>query len=162
MKLMWILSLYIVAVIAAPSNTDTMSEEQSSSYKPIVQFIRSCFDSNEIGTCLAVKGISVLNRAARAQSIEVIPGITFSKKDNVDIRMAKSMSENEIITSLESENNGEKSGRLLDMALEAGSNFLNTHDIQIKLPSETTQDIARALDEGTNFFPDLILKQDIL
>lgn len=144
MKYFVVLALIISAVNAAPG---PIEEEQTSSYKPVVQYFKSCLDSSDIGTCLAIKGISIMNRAARAQSIEILPGITFSKNENADLRTAKSLSENEIITSLESEN-GEKSGRLLDLALEAGSNFLNTHDIQIKVPSETTQEIARALEEG--------------
>lgn len=149
MKYFIVIALIVSAVTAAPG---AIEEEQTNSYKPVVQYFKGCLDSSDIGTCLAVKGISILNRAARAQSIEILPGITFSKKENVELRSAKSLSENEIITTLESENgeNGEKSGRLLDMALEAGSNFLNTHDIQIKVPSETTQEIAKALDEGNN------------
>lgn len=144
MKYFVVIALIVSAVAAAPG---AVEDEQSNSIKPVVQYFKSCLDSSDIGTCVAVKGISILNRAARAASIEILPGITFSKKENVDLRSAKSLSENEIITSLESEN-GEKSGRLLDLALEAGSNFLNTHDIQIKVPSETTQEIAKALDEG--------------
>lgn len=141
------LILSVLIVSAANAAPGTIEEEQTNSYKPVVQYFKNCLDSSDIGTCLAVKGISILNRAARAQSIEILPGITFSKKENLEMRLAKSMSENEIMTSLEVEK-GEKSGRLLDLALEAGSNFLNTHDIQIKLPSETTQEIAKALDEG--------------
>uniref|UniRef100_A0A336L9D5 CSON005717 protein n=1 Tax=Culicoides sonorensis TaxID=179676 RepID=A0A336L9D5_CULSO len=141
MKYLLALLFCVSAVLAAPK----INEEQS--YNPIVQYFKGCFESVELGTCLAVKGISILNRAARAQSIELVPGIMFSKKENVALRSAKSMSENEIITALEGET-GEKSGRLIDMALEAGSNFLITHDIQIKIPSETTEQLARALDEG--------------
>lgn len=144
MKYFVVFALIVAVVTAAPG---PIEEESTSSYQPVVQYFKSCLDSNDIGTCLAVKGISIMNRAARAQSIEILPGITFSKKENVELRSAKALSENEIITTLESEN-GEKSGRLLDLALEAGSNFLNTHDIQIKVPSETTQEIARALEEG--------------
>lgn len=42
----------------------------------------------------------------------------------------------------------EKNGRLLDMATEAATNFLNSHNLQFKMPAETTQQVARAFEEG--------------
>lgn len=42
----------------------------------------------------------------------------------------------------------EKNGRLLDMATEAATNFMSSHNLQFKLPAETTQQVARAFEEG--------------
>lgn len=62
-------------------------------------------------------------------------------------RSAKSLSENEITANLPS-GVQEKTGRLFDLTLEAASNFLTSHDLEIKLPAETTKNLARSIEEG--------------
>lgn len=57
------------------------------------------------------------------------------------------MSENEIVASLPADSS-EKTGRLLDLAMESASNFFSTHNLQFKMPSETRQEVARAIEEG--------------
>lgn len=63
------------------------------------------------------------------------------------VRSGKSLSENEILSELPVDTK-EKTGRLIDMASDAASNFLSTHSLQFKLPSDTTQQVARAFEEG--------------
>lgn len=57
------------------------------------------------------------------------------------------MSENEIIASLPAESS-QQTGRLLDLAMDSAANFFGSHALNIKFPAETTQDIARAFEEG--------------
>lgn len=57
------------------------------------------------------------------------------------------MSENEIYAQLP-ENSDERSGRLVDIAMQNAADFLSSHSLEVKIPAEATQEVARALDEG--------------
>jgi hypothetical protein len=43
----------------------------------VFKFFGQCFESEDYSTCLAVKGLTALNRAARAANIEIIDGVSF-------------------------------------------------------------------------------------
>lgn len=57
------------------------------------------------------------------------------------------MSENEIVDSLPNESS-ERTSRLFDMAVDSITNFLDSHSLNIKFPQETSEDVARAIEEG--------------
>ena len=57
------------------------------------------------------------------------------------------MSENDVFAQLP-ENADERTGHLIDMAVETATEFLGTHNLEVKVPAEARQEIARALDEG--------------
>lgn len=57
------------------------------------------------------------------------------------------MTENEILASLPTESS-QHTGRLLDLAMDSAANFFGSHALNIKFPAETTQEIARAFEEG--------------
>lgn len=61
-------------------------------------------------------------------------------------RSAKAISENEIIDSLPAEES-ERSGRLYDLAMDSLVNFFDSHSLEVKLPTESTQFFARAIEE---------------
>lgn len=71
----------------------------------------------------------------------------FSRDPTAPVRSGKSMSENEIIASLPTEST-DKTGRLLDLAMDSASNFFGSHQLNVKFPEETTQELARAFEEG--------------
>ncbi|XP_067619154.1 uncharacterized protein Osi14 isoform X2 [Eurosta solidaginis] len=62
-------------------------------------------------------------------------------------RSTKALSENEIYAQLP-ENEEERSGRLMDIAMENAADFLGSHSLEVKIPTEATQEVARAIDEG--------------
>jgi hypothetical protein len=146
MKVFVVLSILIACTIAAPGVIEN-SVSDDSTFDNFVKYFGNCADSGELTTCLAVKGISVLNRAARSANIDVIPGVTFARDTSAPARGGKSLSENEIMTSLPADKK-EKHGRLFDLAMESMNNFLNTHSLQFKVPAETRQEVARAFEEG--------------
>ncbi|XP_055383064.1 uncharacterized protein LOC129613136 [Condylostylus longicornis] len=138
----------IIGAFAAPSVLDNKIENsENDSFSRVAKFIGHCADTDDVATCLAVKGITALNRAAKSSNIEILPGITFTREQSESVRSGKSLSENEIMTTLPKENE-EKTGRLLDLALDSAIEFFKTHTLQIKVPQETTQDFARAIEEG--------------
>lgn len=62
-------------------------------------------------------------------------------------RVGKAISENEIESTLPTEPE-QRSGKLYDLAIDSFNNFLASHSLQIKFPSETSQEVSRAIDEG--------------
>lgn len=62
-------------------------------------------------------------------------------------RSGKAISENEIIDSLPVDKT-ERAGRLVDLAMDSLTSFLDTHSLEVKFPKEASQDMARALEEG--------------
>jgi Protein of unknown function (DUF1676) len=91
----------------------------------------------------------MLNRAARAASIELVPGVTLNKDANSDdSRAGRALSEAELENSLPSDAT-ERSGRVFDMIMDNAVNFLQTHSMQVKLPAN---EIARSLETGKFYF----------
>lgn len=82
MKVFIVLSVLIAGALAAPSVTDNHIQSDSGSFGNFMKFIGNCADSGDMTTCLAVKGISVLNRAARSSNIEIVSGVTFTRLVN--------------------------------------------------------------------------------
>ncbi|XP_055551626.1 uncharacterized protein LOC129733990 [Wyeomyia smithii] len=147
MKVFIVSAVILACAMAAPAPAEE-SSSTGSALNMALKFFGSCFESDEMGTCLAVKGITALNRAARANNIEIVPGVTFSRDPNVPAeRMGKSVSENEIINTLPVTSE-EKSDALFDMAVDSAKRLFTARSIQIRLPEEATETIARSIEEG--------------
>ncbi|XP_053681923.1 uncharacterized protein LOC128732657 [Sabethes cyaneus] len=147
MKVFIVSAVLLACAMAAPAPGEETSTT-GSALNMAMKFFGSCFESDEMGTCLAVKGITALNRAARASNIEIVPGVTFSRDPNVPAeRMGKSVSENEIISTLPATSE-EKSDALFDMAVDSAKRLFTARSIQIRLPEEATETIARSIEEG--------------
>lgn len=74
MKVFVALSALLAVAVAAPGLNSIETSEDSTSLRKIVS---NCFSSEDILTCLSVKGITSLNRVARSPSIDVLPGVSF-------------------------------------------------------------------------------------
>jgi hypothetical protein len=73
-----IISAIIACAMAAPGVMDNKVESEGSSNK-MMQFFGGCFESEDVTECLALKGITALNRAARASNIQIAKGIVLAK-----------------------------------------------------------------------------------
>ncbi|EDS33699.1 conserved hypothetical protein [Culex quinquefasciatus] len=132
--------------MAAPAPAEE-SSNAGNGLQMALKYFGSCLDADEMGTCFAVKGITALNRAARANNIEIVPGVTFMRDPSAPVdRMGKSVSENEIVSSLPA--GEEKGDALFDMAIESAKRLFTARSIQFKLPEEATETIARSIEEG--------------
>lgn len=69
------------------------------------------------------------------------------RDSTISARSAKAISENEIVDSLPIEES-ERSGRLFDMAMDSLTNFIGSHSLEVKFPKESSQAVARAIEEG--------------
>ncbi|EDV90708.1 uncharacterized protein LOC6569765 [Drosophila grimshawi] len=133
-------------VWAAPGVQDNRIESDNTLGRA-ARYLGACLDSDDMATCLAVKGITALNRAARSNNIELVNGVTFMRDPASPVqRSGKSLSEQDIYAELPQ--GEERNGRLVDLAISSVTDFLTTHNLEFKLPAETTQQVARALDEG--------------
>ncbi|XP_055852413.1 uncharacterized protein LOC129916462 [Episyrphus balteatus] len=139
--------LFAAAVSAAPSVIDNKIESEGTLSRA-AKYLGACFESDDITTCLAVKGITAMNRAARSNNIVVTNGITFKRDPASPVaRNGKALSENDIMSELPSESE-DRNGRLMDMAMQSVADFFGSHNLEVKVPSETTQEVARAIEEG--------------
>lgn len=78
MKVFIIAAVLFASALAAPGVIDNKIESDSSMSK-VMQYFGSCYDNEDMVSCLAIKGITALNRAARASSIKVTEGITLAR-----------------------------------------------------------------------------------
>ncbi|KAH8383731.1 hypothetical protein KR009_010247 [Drosophila setifemur] len=132
---------------AAPSVQDNRVEGDNTLGRA-ARYLGACLESDDMATCLAVKGITALNRAARSNNIELASGVTFQRDPASPVpRSGKSLSEQDVYADLP-QNADERTGRLVDLAISSATDFLGSHNLEFKLPAETTQQVARALDEG--------------
>lgn len=75
MKVFVALSALLAVAVAAPGlNSIETSDDSSTSLR---KMISHCFSSEDVITCLSVKGITSLNRVARSPNIDVLPGVSF-------------------------------------------------------------------------------------
>ncbi|XP_055616041.1 uncharacterized protein LOC129762080 [Toxorhynchites rutilus septentrionalis] len=147
MKVFIISAVLVACALAAPAPAEE-SSTSGTALNMALKYFGSCLESDEMGTCFAVKGITALNRAARASNIEIVPGVTFSRDPSAPVdRMGKSVSENEIISTLQT-NAEDKSDVLFDMAIDSAKRLFAARSIQFKLPEEASETIARSIEEG--------------
>lgn len=73
MKVFVVLSAVLAIAAAAPG---VNSVDDSSSIR---KMIANCLGSEDTVTCLSIKGITAINRAARSANIEILPGVSFQR-----------------------------------------------------------------------------------
>lgn len=73
MKVFVVLSVILAIAAAAPG---AHSGDESATFR---KMFANCLSSDDTFTCLSIKGITALNRAARSASIELLPGVSFTR-----------------------------------------------------------------------------------
>jgi hypothetical protein len=76
--------------------------------------------------------------------------VNFCRDSSSNARSGKALSENDILSALPA-NEEQKSGSLYNLFLESIDNFFGSHNLVVKLPTDTTTEIARSFDEGKEF-----------
>ncbi|XP_072155172.1 uncharacterized protein [Bemisia tabaci] len=105
-------------------------------------------DYSKIASCLGVKTIVALDRAARAGSIDLISGVKLVKTEDAEsLRNGRSLTEEDIQNSIDAEPT-ERSSRLLDLLFESATKFLQSHSLEFKFPQTSPQELQRAFEEG--------------
>lgn len=75
MKVFVVLSAVLALAVAAPGINSADDYTQSS----IKGIFANCLNNEDTLTCLSIKGITALNRAARSSSIDIMPGVSFNR-----------------------------------------------------------------------------------
>jgi len=78
MKVFIVAAVLFASALAAPSISDNKVESEGSMSK-MMQYFGNCMESEDVAGCLAVKGITALNRAARASNIKITEGIVLAR-----------------------------------------------------------------------------------
>lgn len=80
MKVFVVSAMLFAATLAAPTVSD-INQVQSAdgTFTHMAKLLGHCAESGDMTTCLAIKGITALNRAARSQNIEIFPGVSFAR-----------------------------------------------------------------------------------
>lgn len=81
MKVFVVSVMLLGSVLAAPGIMDNQVHSDDTKPSYMSQFVGNCADSSDMMSCLAIKGITAMNRAARSQNIELVPGVTFVRYD---------------------------------------------------------------------------------
>lgn len=78
MKVFIIVAVLFASTLAAPGIIDNKIESDSSMSK-VMQYFGSCSDNEDLTSCLTIKGITALSRAARASNIKITEGISLAR-----------------------------------------------------------------------------------
>lgn len=78
MKVFVVLSVVLAVATAAPG----INNVQDGDTNTIRKAMANCLNSEDTITCLSVKGITALSRAARSANIDILPGVSFSRYDS--------------------------------------------------------------------------------
>lgn len=92
-----------------------------------------------------LKTMVLINALVERRGIKIFT-IIFILIRRDSARTAKAISENEIIDSLPADES-ERRGHLFNLAMDLLANFLDSHSLEVKLPAESTQFFARAIEE---------------
>jgi hypothetical protein len=114
----------------------------------VMKMLDDCADK-EFLSCVGVKVVTAIDRAAKMSDIQVIDGVTIVKTDDMDDEKngRALMTEEELENSLDQEP-ADKTSRLLEYLVEVSSKFFRSHAIQFKLPELSSDRLQRAFEEG--------------
>lgn len=132
---------------------DARGSDDQPGWKTFNKIFNDCGsdDTSDVLSCLGVKAVTVMNRAARVGDVELIQGVSLVKSSDYDevTRNGRSMlTESEVENSLALQQPSERTSRLLDMIYDSALRFLQSHTLQFKLPKIAPESLQRALEEG--------------
>lgn len=114
----------------------------------VMKMLDDCADK-EFLSCVGVKVVTAIDRAAKMSDIRIIEGVTIVKTEDIDDEEngRAFMTEEELENSLDQEPS-EKTSRLLEYLVDVASRFFRSHAIQFKLPELSSDRLQRALQEA--------------
>ncbi|XP_015525065.1 uncharacterized protein LOC107228200 isoform X2 [Neodiprion lecontei] len=103
-----------------------------------------CLNHEDMFSCIAVKSINFLGRAARSSDIQLIDGVTFVRDVPMERGGKVLETETELINELPREV-VDKTFKLASMMFESVVSFLKSHSLKLSLPEGS---IARTIEEA--------------
>lgn len=115
-------------------------------WRLVYKVLGECAEKDMV-SCLGVKAVAMLERAARAEDISLAEGVAFVRTAPVEDRGGRALaSEAELQSALDAPGTQDRGSRLIDMILDAAARFLKSHSLQLRLPQEIPAQL-RALQE---------------
>jgi hypothetical protein len=124
------------------------SSGSDGNWNVMMKMLDDCADKDFL-SCVGVKVVTAIDRAAKMSDISVIDGVSIIKTEDIDDggNGRALMTEEELQNSLD-QDPAEKTSRLLEFLVEAASRFFKSHAIQFKLPELSSDQFQRAFQEG--------------
>lgn len=124
------------------------SSETGGNWNVVLKMLDDCAEK-EFFSCVGVRLVTAIDRAAKMSDIRVIDGVSIIKTEDIDDggNGRAIMGEEELQNSLD-QNPADKTARLLEYLVEAASRFFNSHAIQFKLPELSSDQLQKTLEEG--------------
>ena len=106
-------------------------------------------DSSDLGACLGVKAVTVMERLARAGNLDLMGGaLTLVRTGTAAQRDARAMPTEAELQSALPQDSSARSAKIIDMLVDATLRFFESHSLQLRLPHAEPQSVARAIEEG--------------
>lgn len=151
-------ALFLVLAIAGSAicSPAELPEETLSGFKAVTKVYDDCATKDySITSCLKLKALTLLDRAARSDNIAFSDSVIISKSADAKSRgdygraINEHELENEIKTGAANEVvASESDSKLNTLILERVAKFLSSHNVNIKLPAVSKDDLGRALEES--------------
>jgi hypothetical protein len=114
----------------------------------LIKMIDDCVE-NDFLSCMGVKAVTALERAAKMSDIHVIDGVSLIKTQDLDDeRNGRALMTEEELQNTLDQDPAQKTSRLLEFLVEVASRFFKSHSLQFKLPQFSPDQVQRALQEG--------------
>ncbi|XP_011163927.1 uncharacterized protein LOC105198785 [Solenopsis invicta] len=135
MKRFLVLLLLVAYTAAGPTKVPVQSSQDL-----------NCLErDDDFFSCMFVKTVTAINRAARSSDIEIVSGITFVRDTPME-RSSKSLTINEVeIMNELPRDNSDKITKLSNMLYDSAISFMKSHSLKLSLPEGSVE---RALSEG--------------
>ncbi len=151
-------SCLITGAVISPTGTGNenfrTARKEDGKWKIASKLIEDCMGAeySEMANCFGVKAVAIIDRAARMNTISIVPGISFvADTDELQRSGRALMTEEEIENSISTDPN-EKSSKLFDLLFDSVTRFLDSHTLQFRLPKSSSFELQRAMDEGKLIF----------
>lgn len=144
---------FVAGGIIQPQDNEIIARSSDdTNWKIMSNVISDCEsgDISEVMTCLGVKAVTVLDRAARMGNIDVISGISLIRNQEIpeDSRNGRALMTEEQVQNALPQDPTRRTSRLIDLIYEGAIKFLESHTLQFKMPENGAENLARALEEG--------------
>lgn len=126
-------------------------EQDESTLGKVYRVVQECSDK-DLSICLKMRALTFVDKALRrSDDINIVDGVVFAKSDAANEAYrglnARALSQDELDASLP-KNAEEKNAQVENLLFDRVARFLETHTLQLKVPSKSISEMKRSLEEG--------------
>lgn len=100
---------------------------------------------NALFSCISVKTVSMLDRAARSSDIDIVDGVKFVRESPMERNGKDLRTEVDMMNELPRDAS-DRAIKLMGMMFDSAMSFVKSHSLKLSMPEEGS--ISRALDQG--------------